>query len=456
MIERLNKSLLYTYGVADLGFVLMVNMETYFFSAFLTDYAEFSLSMTGYILWITAVADIVCALAGGAILQKVTLRYGGKYRSWFLVGPPVVAVLFILQFIKIGSDITAALIIVFGFVSSHLIWNVVFTSSASMVGRLSQSSDDRTILSASRAQGMSAAGIVFSVTHMSIINFFTAQTNRVAAFSYTSGVYVFLMVLGYWYIYRMTAGKDPYDETLPDASRKEPGQSLMEMVGLVLENPPLLFLIAAEIFRNTYILIISTFAYYYFRYVLDNLTFLPAFILAISIARLLGTFAATWVGVKIGKRTSYWVFLVLAAMAFISGKFFGQNAWNFTVIFCIGSLIGMIASSLSTVLFSDTVVYGEWKTGKNIRAVTMALQTFSIKLGVLIRSGVVAFGLPAIGFVANTDPAPRVVEGFSDITTLTPAAGCIISAVIFYFGYKIKDKHVLEMEKDIAARKASV
>ena len=83
----------------------------------------------------------------------------------------------------------------------------------------------------------------------------------------------------------------------------------------------------------------------------------------------------------------------------------------------------------------------------------MALQTFAIKLGVLIRSGVVAFGLPAIGFVANADPTPGVVEGISSITTLAPAAGCIISAVIFYFGYKIKDNHVPEMEKEIAARK---
>ena len=120
----------------------------------------------------------------------------------------------------------------------------------------------------------------------------------------------------------------------------------------------------AETFRNSYILIVASFAIYYFKYVLDDLAFLTYFILAISISRLLGTFAATWIGVKLGKRHSYWIFLVLTAAAFASGKLFAGTRWSFTMVFCIGSLLGMVATSMSTALFSDTVVYGEWKTGR--------------------------------------------------------------------------------------------
>ncbi len=452
MTKKLNKLLLYTYGIADLGFVLMVNMEMYFFSAFLTDYAEFSLSITGYILGFTGLADIVFALVAGVILQKVTLMYGGKYRSWFLVGPPVVAVLFILQFTKIGTILSAAIIIGFGFVASHLIWNIVFTASASMVGRLSQSPDERTILSASRAQGWSAGGIIFSVTSLPIIDFFTSHTNKIAGFSLASAVYVFLMVLGYLYIYKMTSGRDPYDETISDAGTKSQKQSVLEMVELVFRNPPLLLLIVAEVFRNSYILILSAFAIYYFKYVLDNLAFLTVFILAVSISRLLGTFAAMWIGVKIGKRHSYWIFLVLTAIVFASGKLFGGTTWSFTIIFCLASMLGMVASSMSTALFSDIVVYGEWKTGKNIRAFTMALQTFPIKVGVLIRSGVITFGLMAVGFVANTEPTPKVIEGISSIMIYSTAVTSAIAAAVFYFGYRIEDKHILQMQDEISAR----
>ncbi len=81
MAERLNRSVLYTFGVGDLCFSLMISMEVYFFAAFLTDFAQFSLTRFHQILSVTSLADIICALVAGIILQKVTLKFGGKYRS---------------------------------------------------------------------------------------------------------------------------------------------------------------------------------------------------------------------------------------------------------------------------------------------------------------------------------------------------------------------------------------
>jgi glycoside/pentoside/hexuronide:cation symporter, GPH family len=453
-VERLKKSLLYTYGVADLTFTLMINMETYIFTAFLTDYARFSLDIAQKILWLTGSVDIVCALAGGAILQKVSLKYGGKYRSWFLIGPPILTPLLILQFTKIGSDVTAAWIIMFGFITSHLLFNVVFSANGAMLGRLSQLPEERTILSTSRAQGMSAAGLIFSVSAMPMIGFFTAHTDKIAGVTITTGVYAVIMILGYWYLYWITAGKDPYDETPGDASQKKSGLSLREIIGLVFRNPPLLYLILSGIFLNTSYLIITSLAIYYFTYVAGNVAFLSVFILAISIARLLGTFAARWIGVRIGKRHSYWIFSALSACGFGSARLFHEGIWVFTLIFCISIILMSIASSMSTALYADTVVYGEWKTGKSIRAFTMALLNFPIKVGILIRSTIITTGLMAIGFVANTTPTPRVVEGIRSIMTLAPAAGYLLAAMIFYFGYRIDDAHVLKMQEEIAAKNA--
>ena len=126
--------------------------------------------------------------------------------------------MFILQFTKIGNTLSATLIIIFGFIVSHLIWNIVFTASASMVGRLSHSPNERTILSASRAQGFSAAGIIFSVTSLPLIEFFTSRTNKITGFSLATAVYVLLMIIGYIYIYIMTSGRDPFDETVSDVN----------------------------------------------------------------------------------------------------------------------------------------------------------------------------------------------------------------------------------------------
>ena len=84
----------------------------------------------------------------------------------------------------------------------------------------------------------------------------------------------------------------------------------------------------------------------------------------------------------------------------------------------------------------------------------MGLMNFPIKIGVLIRSGVIAGGLMVIGFVANADPTPRVIEGISSIMALAPAAAYAAAAVIFYFGYRLEDKDIVQMQKEIEERAA--
>lgn len=84
----------------------------------------------------------------------------------------------------------------------------------------------------------------------------------------------------------------------------------------------------------------------------------------------------------------------------------------------------------------------------------MALLNIPIKLSILIRSAAVLLGLAAIGFVANAPPSPRAVAGITSILTLAPAAACLLAAAVFYFGYRIEDRRVVEMQDAIAARAA--
>jgi glycoside/pentoside/hexuronide:cation symporter, GPH family len=286
---------------------------------------------------------------------------------------------------------------------------------------------------------------------MPMILFFGGHTNRIAGFSITVAVYGFLMILGYLYIYRITAGKDPYDETLEEPSKRESHQSVREIVMLVFRNPPLMFLTLAQVFASTSLFVITALAAYFFTYVAGKPAFLAVFMMATSISRLAGTFAAPWIGVRLGKRNTYWIFLAVAAVAFASGRLFSEMIWAYTFVFCIASMLAAVTSSMNTALFADTVVYGEWKTGRNIRAFTMALMNLPIKVGILLRSGIVTIGLISIGFVANATPTPQVINGISSIMTLTPAAAYGIAALIFFFGYRIEEKHVMQMQEEINA-----
>jgi len=452
MAERLRKPLLYSFGVGDLFFTLLVCMEVYFFNIFLTDYAEFSLKIYSFIVYATGFGDILCSLAAGVVLQRLSMKLKGGYRSWLLICPTIVVPLFILQFSKIGGEYTAAAIIIFGFLASHLFWNVGYAATGALAGSLTRRSDELTILSSSRAQGMAAASLIYGYTGPVMIAFFGTRTSDVIGYTITIAVFGFLMILGYLYIYRISAIEDPSENRVIPKENKETRKTLMEIAGLVFRNPPLLLLMIADTFRNTCIFLFQSFAVYYFGYVLNNPGFLSLFITATSVASLFGTLIAAWIGVKIGKRNAYWITLILGAFVFFSATLFEANTWSFTIIFSIGSMLGMIAGSMITALFADTVVYGEWKTGQNIQAFIMSLLMLPLKFGLLIRSGIMAVGLIIIGYIANTTPTPEVVNGISSIMIYAPAATSAIAAIVFYFGYRIDEKDVLQMQDEIAAR----
>ena len=451
-VDKLKKSLLYTYGAGDMFFVLMVFMEMYYFTAFLTDYALFSLNTVRAVQIITGVFDIGCALLAGIMLQKVNLKFGGKYRSWFLVGPLPVALLFVFQFTRIGSEITAIGIIIIAFVASHLLWNTVVACSGSMVGRMTKRTEEITILSTSRAQGMAAAGLIFSATGVPLIAFFSARAGDVTGITLTVAVYGVLMILGYLYIYKITAGKDPYDDETRQAAQKHAKISIIEIMRLVLRNPPLRMLAIAEIFRNSCVQLVAATAFYYFRYVRQDMDFMSVFLLITATASFTGATLARWIGPRLGKRSAYWKALLCAGTAYTSSYFLGTTSLRFSLLIGLGAMFLAIASGLNTALYSDTVVYGEWKTGKNIRAFTMSLQNVAIKLSVIIRVSVLTFGLGAIGYIANADPSPRVVAGIASLMSFSPATVCFISAIVFFFGYKIQDSETAKMREEIEAR----
>ena len=451
-MEKLKKSLLYTYGIGDMFFVLMVSMEMYYFTAFLTDYAQFPLKTVSAIQHFTGFFDIGCALLAGILLQKVNLKFGGKYRSWFLVGPLPVVLLFVLQFTKIGSDMTAIAIIIFGFLSSHLLFNAVVASSGSLVGRMTKRTEEITIMSSSRAQGMAAAGLVFSATGVPLIAFFTARAGQITGMTLTVAVYGFLMILGYLYIYKMTSGKDPYDNETSQASQNQTKISILEILKLVFRNRPLLILVISEIFRGSCIQLVAATAFYYFQYVRGNLGFMSVFVLITATASFTGASLSRWIVPRLGKRRTYCIVLVCAGFAYASSRFLGTTPLIFSLLIGLGAMFLGVASGMTTALYSDTVVYGEWKTGTSIRAFTMSLQNVAVKLGILIRTAVLTYGLILIGFIANTDPSPRVVGGIASLMSFSTAAVCFIAMIIFFFGYKIHESEVVKMREEIAAR----
>jgi GPH family glycoside/pentoside/hexuronide:cation symporter len=285
-----------------------------------------------------------------------------------------------------------------------------------------------------------------------MIPIFTVSIGLVYGFSVTIAIFGVLMIAGYFYLYKMTAGlRSVESDAGPTDAGPSEKKSVGKMVGLVLKNPPLLFLIFAETFRNTCLFFVLSFAVYYFKNVLGNEAFLSVFVLANGIGTLLGTFAATWIGVKIGKRHAYGLACILGGLAYLTVAFIDANTWSFTIIFSVGAMIASSSQAMATALFADTAVYGEWKTGENILGFIMSMMMLPIKFGLLIGRGILITGLAIIGYVGGAEQTQQVANSISAIMIYTPFITSILAAVIFYLGYRINEKDIMRMQDETTA-----
>jgi len=113
-----------------------------------------------------------------------------------------------------------------------------------------------------------------------------------------------------------------------------------------------------------------------------------------------------------------------------------------------------ILTVLTTVFLSNSVDYGEIKTGHREESVIFSMQTFVVKLASGVSVFITGIGLDAIGLVGNTDAESTIAQqaestlvGLRLLMTIMPMV--VLTAALFFFRakFKLTDDIVLENAK---------
>lgn len=83
--KGLTNALKYFFGVGDAGFVLMSNIETFYFMTFLTDIAGFAAGVAGVINSVFTIVDACLSWLYGGIINGTKAKKWGRYRSWLIM-----------------------------------------------------------------------------------------------------------------------------------------------------------------------------------------------------------------------------------------------------------------------------------------------------------------------------------------------------------------------------------
>ncbi|QSX08075.1 MFS transporter [Alkalibacter rhizosphaerae] len=458
--KPISKALRTFYGVGDMGFSLMASVETFFFVFFLTNVAKFPLVTVALIGTVTSIVDAVLSPFYGAIIEGTKPMKWGKYRSWMLICPPFVVILYMFQYTKIGGEGLAAIIVTLGFILSHILWNIPWVSNVSMISLLASNPEERGMLASRRATYTAIAGIIFSYSGSALIAFYGGVTNNeVLGYTLTAGTFALTMMILYWTVFKMTDG---YEETDPEKIKatqaKAPRVSLIAMLKMAATNPYLIALLFGDFFRYMVNFVMSAAAAYYFTYVAKNMALFPTYLLLGSIAQVAGAYLAAPATKLLSTRNASIVGLFGLGAALVVSKFVAYNILLFFVCVLIARVFLGILTATMVALYSDVSVYSEWKSGQNATAWIMGLMTLSLKVAIISRGTVIPFILATAGFVATADPATaskQLTDAVVNVFVLIPGIFALISGLIIAVAYRLTKEKLVQFEKEIAERKAA-
>lgn len=448
MEKTLKRSVINLYGLPSFGFQLFVNMEVFYFAAFITDFAKLPMALAGTVLLITSIFDILWVPTAGVILEKSNMKWG-KYRSWLLVGPPFAALFFILQFSKIGSPVTNAVLITIGFVVSHLIWNIYYAGHIALNSSMTLVREERIAMSSSRGMFNGLGALAFSLIGMPMI-LALGKNNPPMGYTLTVVITGIIMVACYYALFFIT--KDYAFHGTSNQEGKAPEKMpVIEMLKQIVVNPPLIGLMLGELGRYLGRFVIFGLAFYYFKYVVNNLAVITIFFTGLNVIIFVGAALANPLAKKFGERNIY----ILSLSVFIAGLLavwaFPMNYISFMAVMFIAYLGYAMPDALGVAMYSATVDYGEWKTGKNARGFIMSLISFPIKSAILVRSVIITAVLAGAGYVANMEPTPELARGIINGISLVPALIMLFGLVFIVLLYKITPRSLAQMQKEIAA-----
>jgi len=109
--------------------------------------------------------------------------------------------------------------------------------------------------------------------------------------------------------------------------------------------------------------------------------------------------------------------------------------------------------AVGVAMYSNTVEYGEWKTGKNARGFIMSLFGFPIKAAILIRGVIITAVLASANYVPNMEATPELIGALKTGFALVPALFLTVSLLFIVFLYRITPESLRSMQAEIAARK---
>ena len=197
------------------------------------------------------------------------------------------------------------------------------------------------------------------------------ETNKYGA---TAFVLACVMAALYYAHFKMFDGYEIVEDV--DAAKAKIQKQDKQKGGLLkalVQNPPLMALMLADLAKFLFNFVVAGSAAYYFMYIAKNEDLTPLYILISNIFCVVGSYAAKNLAKKFSSRSTVIGMFFIMAVVLVAANFLYGSVNVVIVLMSLAQLGYGVAYSLTPALYADTIIYAEWKTGKNAGMFTVGV-----------------------------------------------------------------------------------
>lgn len=386
----------FSYGCGDFGCNIIYTAMSAFLMFYYTDYAGVSSAAVGVIMLISRVFDGVSDIIMGVIVDRTKSRFG-KARPRLLRMCIPFAISGILLF-SVPTSWASTPKLVYVFITYNLVSTVIYTAInvpySALNALMTQDPYERSVLSIFRNLLATAGTLTINTFTLPLVEKFG---NNASAWTKTFVVFGFIAVVAFLFNFFGT------EECVKPAAQD----------GKVKDVP---FLTGVKaLFQNKYwIMMTGMLALFFLMYsvnggatvyyaedILGDANLVATINGIFNVVQIIGMFFIAMLVKRLGKRNVFSIGLVLDIIGMLVLNFSGGAMPMIVASSIIRGVGNACGGATMWAMVSDTIDYGEWKTGYRTEGLVNSACSFGYKIGNGVGSALLGLILELGGYVGG-------------------------------------------------------
>lgn len=394
----------FSYGCGDFGCNIIYTAMSAFLLFYYTDYAGVSALAVGSIMMVSRIFDGISDIVMGVIVDRTKSRFG-KARPWILRMCIPFAISGILLF-SVPASWASTPKLVYVFITYNLVSTIIYTAInvpySALNALMTQDPYERSVLSIFRNLLATAGTLIINTFTLPLVEFFG---DNASAWTKTFCVFGILSIVAFLFTFFGTKERvhAAGTEAAADGTEADKEKDIPFLVGL------------KALFKNKYWIMMTGMlalfflmysvnggaTVYYAKDVLGDANLVGTINGIFNVVQICGMFFIAMLVKKLGKRNVFAIGLVLDIIGMLILNFSGGGMTLIVVSSVVRGIGNACGGATMWAMVSDTIDYGEWKTGCRTEGLVNSACSFGYKIGNGIGSALLGWILELGGYAGQ-------------------------------------------------------